>query len=117
MVYIGRYLNRPLHLFGGIGIGFTAIGLVICAYLTVLKISGEAIRGRPLLILGVLLLVVGVQLLTLGLMAQMMVLSRREGRRGELAAEVIERTVGFRPAGLSAAAGSGRSTMGASGPG
>lgn len=78
VVFIGRYQHRPLHLFGGIGLLLTMVGVTIGIYLTVLKISGEAIGQRPLLFLGVLLIVVGIQLLTLGLLGQMLVLSRHE---------------------------------------
>lgn len=78
VVFLGRYQFRPLHLFGGAGAFLTFIGALICLYLTVVKLSGEAIGERPLLFLGVLLIVVGVQLLTLGLLAQMQVLTRRE---------------------------------------
>jgi glycosyltransferase involved in cell wall biosynthesis len=115
VVFIGRYLNRPLHLFGGLGLCFTGVGLLVCAYLTVLRISGDSIGGRPLLFLGALLIVVGIQLLTFGLLAQMLVLNRREGRGGgELAADLIDRTVGFRSDGLSPEPGSGRSATEAS---
>ena len=65
--FIGRYRRRPLHLFGGAGLLLALIGFVVLAYLTVLKLTGEAIGGRPLLTLGVLLVVVGIQLLSLGL--------------------------------------------------
>lgn len=78
VVFLARYQFRPLHLFGGAGAGMTFVGLLICLYLTIVKIGGEAIGERPLLFLGVLLIVVGVQLLTLGLLAQMQVLTRRE---------------------------------------
>jgi glycosyltransferase involved in cell wall biosynthesis len=115
VVFIGRYLNRPLHLFGGVGLCFTGAGLVICAYLTVLKISGKSLGGRPLLFLGVLLIVVGIQLFTFGLLAQMLALTRREGRgRGELATDLIDRTIGFRSDPLSPEPGSGRSATEAS---
>jgi glycosyltransferase involved in cell wall biosynthesis len=95
VTFIGRYQNRPLHLFGGIGLTLTLIGLAISVYLTVLKISGEAIGQRPLLFLGVLLIVVGIQLLSLGLLGQMLVQIRRE--RGPGTEGQIERTVGFEP--------------------
>ena len=74
----------------------TAIGVVISLYLTVLRISGEAIGQRPLLFLGVLLIVVGVQLLTLGLLGQMLVLVRREGSGPGRDRGQIARTVGGR---------------------
>jgi hypothetical protein len=85
VVFMGRYGNRPLHLFGGIGVCFFLIGLVIGIYLVIEKLSGDAIGNRPLLLLGVLLIVVGIQLFTFGLLAQMVVAMRNErlprGRR------------------------------------
>jgi glycosyltransferase involved in cell wall biosynthesis len=70
--FIERYRYRPLHLFGKLGLTVSAIGAGILCYLTVVKIGGSAIGGRPLLLLGVLLVVVGVQLLSLGLIGEML---------------------------------------------
>ena len=85
--FLGRYQNRPLHLFGGLGVLFSLVGIGIGIYLTILKIGGQAIGERPLLFLGVLLIVVGVQLFSLGLLAQILVANRREasGSEAELA--------------------------------
>src|SRR6186997_1410075 len=69
--FIGRYRHRPLHLFGGLGLALSLGGTGILIYLTVVKITGHAIGGRPLLILGVLLVVVGIQLLSLGLITEL----------------------------------------------
>lgn len=71
ILFIGRFRQRPMHLFGGIGMVFIALGVIMCAYLSVLRLSGEAIGARPLLLLGVLLIVVGVQLFTIGLVSEM----------------------------------------------
>jgi len=71
ILFVGRFRQRPMHLFGGIGMLFILVGFVICAYLAVLRLAGEAIGGRPLLLLGVLLIVVGVQLFTIGLVSEM----------------------------------------------
>jgi glycosyltransferase involved in cell wall biosynthesis len=78
VLFLGRYRQRPLHLFGGLGLSMFAVGFVICAYLTVLKIGGEAIGRRPLLLFGVLLLVVGVQFLSLGLISEMVAAARAD---------------------------------------
>jgi glycosyltransferase involved in cell wall biosynthesis len=72
IVFMGRYRHRPLHLFGGVGLGASLVGVAILAYLTVLKAQGQGIGARPLLLLGVLLVVVGVQLLSLGLIGEML---------------------------------------------
>jgi hypothetical protein len=98
VIFIGRYQHRPLHLFGGIGIGLTLIGLVVLLYLTILKIGGEAIGERPLLFLGVLLLVVGVQLLSLGLVGQMLVLMRRDHPASAQGEARVQRTLNLPPA-------------------
>jgi dolichol-phosphate mannosyltransferase len=69
--FMGRYRHRPLHLFGGLGLLLGSIGFVILAYLTILKATGHAIGGRPLLLLGVLLVVVGLQFFSLGLISEL----------------------------------------------
>jgi dolichol-phosphate mannosyltransferase len=79
--FIGRYRHRPLHLFGGLGLGLGAVGFAILVYLTVLKISGHAIGERPLLTLGVLLVVVGLQFFSLGLISEL-ITSQHEERTG-----------------------------------
>ncbi|MEW6638046.1 MAG: glycosyltransferase family 2 protein [Actinomycetota bacterium] len=71
VVFLGLYQRRPLHLFGGIGMGFGALGFLICAYLSALWFMGYGIGDRPLLILGVLLIIVGVQSVSLGLIAEL----------------------------------------------
>jgi glycosyltransferase involved in cell wall biosynthesis len=80
--FIGRYRHRPLHLFGGLGLLLSSIGLVILVYLTVHKATGHAIGERPLLTLGVLLVVVGLQFFSLGLLSEM-VTSQHEERLAE----------------------------------
>lgn len=93
VVFLGRYQYRPLHLFGGLGVLLSGIGVLIGIYLTILKIGGESIGQRPLLFLGVLLIVVGVQLLTLGLLGQMLVLARREISDKAIEKSSIERAL------------------------
>ncbi len=80
--FISRYRQRPLHLFGGLGLVLGLAGFGILVYLTVLKALGESIGERPLLILGVLLVVVGMQFFSLGLLSEM-VTSQHEERAGD----------------------------------
>jgi glycosyltransferase involved in cell wall biosynthesis len=82
VTFMGRYSRRPLHLFGGLGLVLTLLGMVVLVYLTVLKISGEAIGQRPLLTLGVLFVVVGMQFLSLGLLSELLT-SHHEERTGD----------------------------------
>jgi glycosyltransferase involved in cell wall biosynthesis len=81
VLFIGRYRYRPLHLFGGVGLLLETAGVAICAYLTVLKVSGEAIGGRPLLILGVLLVIVGIQFFFMGLLSEL--ITRLDAERSD----------------------------------
>ena len=62
-----NYLQKPLYLFGNIGLFFFLIGMGINGYLLVEKLLGNEIGGRPLLILGVLFTLVGIQLFTIGI--------------------------------------------------
>jgi glycosyltransferase involved in cell wall biosynthesis len=80
--FIGRYRQRPLHLFGGLGLVLSLAGVGTLLYLTVVKALGHAIGGRPLLLLGVLLVVVGLQFFSLGLISEM-ILSQHEERAGD----------------------------------
>ncbi len=80
--FIGRYRHRPLHLFGGLGLTLSLVGVGILLYLTVDKLTGHAIGQRPLLILGVLLVVVGLQVFSLGLITEL-ITSHHEERASE----------------------------------
>lgn len=109
VIFIGRYEHRPFHLFGGIGLAMALAGVGIGVYMSILRLLGEQIGNRPLLFLGILLIVVGIQLLTFGLLAQLMVLARREGARSRLESAWIERTFGFEPRDGSGEGGTPRS--------
>jgi glycosyltransferase involved in cell wall biosynthesis len=94
VAFMSRYRHRPLHLFGGLGLLIASLGFVVLSYLTVLKLTGHAIGGRPLLVLGVLLMVVGIQLLSLGLISELITSHnaervRAEGRAQHLVDEVL----------------------------
>jgi len=70
MLFFKKYLQRPMHLFGTWGIFITLIGIAINMYLLVLKILGNDIWGKPLLLLGILLIMAGFQLITIGIIAE-----------------------------------------------
>ncbi len=73
MKFMLRYLHRPLHFFGGAGLWLLTPGLLFGGYLTVLKLLGENIGGRPLLLLSVLLILMGVQLIGMGLLGEVLI--------------------------------------------
>ena len=93
-MFIGRYQYRPLHLFGGAGLLLMLAGFVISIYLTIIKLGGASIGGRPLLLLGVLLIVVGFQLITLGLLGEMIVATRHSILGPRTSPDQVERIVG-----------------------
>ena len=73
VAFLGRYYDRPMHLFGKGGLLCGLAGFAICVYLLILKLMGQAIGGRPLLILGVLLIILGVQMFSIGFIGDMLV--------------------------------------------
>jgi glycosyltransferase involved in cell wall biosynthesis len=67
-----RFVARPGHFFGSIGLLSGAVGGVILSYLLVVKLFlGEDIGTRPLLLAGVLLVVMAVQFLTTGVLSEL----------------------------------------------
>jgi glycosyltransferase involved in cell wall biosynthesis len=79
--FLQSYGTRPAHLFGLMGLAFGTLGFVILAYLAGLKLlAGEAIGGRPLLLLGALLFLTGVILVNFGLMGELLVRTWHESQ-------------------------------------
>lgn len=71
MVFFKKYLQRPMHFFGSIGIITFGIGVLINFYFLLLKIMGNDIWGKPLLLLGILLVMGGIQFITIGIIAEL----------------------------------------------
>lgn len=72
VVFTNKYMKRPLHFFGSIGIATSLIGFVITLYLTVIKFTeGKPLSDRPLFLVGIFFIIIGVQFLSLGLIAEM----------------------------------------------
>ena len=69
MVFMRRYMQKPMHLFGTLGFISLGLGILINLYLLILKIMGQDIGGKPLLILGLILLLGGIQFITIGIIA------------------------------------------------
>jgi len=71
MLFMQKYRTKPMHLFGTLGIPMLGAGLLIDAYMFILKLFGEDIGHRPLLTLGVMLTLGGIQLITTGFIAEL----------------------------------------------
>ncbi len=70
MVFFKKYMQRPMHFFGSIGIVTLGIGVLINVYMLVLKVLGNDIWGKPLLLLGILMVMGGIQFITTGIVAE-----------------------------------------------
>lgn len=75
-----RFRARPGHFFGVLGLLVMAAGMGVLAYLLGLKLFGESIGGRPLLLLGFFFVMGGVQLLTTGVLAEIVIRVYFDGR-------------------------------------
>jgi glycosyltransferase involved in cell wall biosynthesis len=72
VVFTNKYMKKPLHLFGMLGLLSFLSGFVITLYLTYLKFfEGASISNRPLFLVGILFIIIGVQFISLGLIAEM----------------------------------------------
>lgn len=66
-----RFLSRPAHFFGKIGLFFGALGSVALVYLGIVKfIFGQDIGNRPLILIAVMFVVMAIQLFTTGLLGE-----------------------------------------------
>jgi glycosyltransferase involved in cell wall biosynthesis len=71
MLFLKKYGQKPMHLFGSWGFLSLTAGLGINGYLLILKLLGQDIWGKPLLILGLMLVLGGLQLISFGIMAEL----------------------------------------------
>ncbi|MBD2580198.1 glycosyltransferase family 2 protein [Oscillatoria sp. FACHB-1406] len=79
--FMKKFLTRPMHVFGFLGILAILAGLFLGFYLTFVKLAfGENIGDRPLLILSVVLLLTGVQLFSIGLLGELLMRTYHESQ-------------------------------------
>lgn len=81
LLFIKRYLQKPMHFFGKWGLVILIPGVIINIYLLIMKILGHDIWGRPLLILGILLIVAGFQMITSGIIAELVMRTYYESQQ------------------------------------
>ncbi|NJR23681.1 MAG: glycosyltransferase family 2 protein [Richelia sp. CSU_2_1] len=79
--FMKKFLTRPMHVFGLLGMISMVLGTGLGVYLTFLKLGfGQSIGNRPLLILAVVLLLTGVQLFCFGLLGEVMMRTYHESQ-------------------------------------
>ena len=72
MFFFQKYRQKPMHLFGSLGLGSFALGSLILGYLFILKLLGESIGTRPLFYVGILLVITALQLITTGFISELL---------------------------------------------
>ena len=80
--FLTRYLKRPLHLFGGIGLVCLSFGFLINAYFGFQWIIGFPLHLRPIMIFGWVLLIMGLQFVLMGLIGEM--IAHMDGNRKDV---------------------------------
>ncbi|MCB0823965.1 MAG: glycosyltransferase family 2 protein [Bacteroidales bacterium] len=72
LMFMKNYSQRPMHFFGTWGLIIFGAGVLINVYMLILKLLGNDIWGKPLLLLGILLVLAGFQLITIGIISELM---------------------------------------------
>jgi glycosyltransferase involved in cell wall biosynthesis len=70
--------EKPMMIFGFVGLLTLSIGLLMGLYIAYLRFSGELTAGRPLITFAILLILGGIQILSFGFIAIQIVSLRRE---------------------------------------
>ncbi len=79
--FLSGYVNKPIYLFGGVGVGFGFVGVMGLVFLFVRRtLYGTSTVDSPIFLLSALLFVLGVQSILLGLLAEMSVRTYHESQ-------------------------------------
>lgn len=74
LLFIRKYFQRPIHLFGILGVLLIILGIFINIYLLIVKLGyGQDIGNRPLLIFGMMFILAGIQLFTIGIVMELLI--------------------------------------------
>jgi hypothetical protein len=94
--FMKKFLTRPMHVFGSLGLFSMAAGVALGIYLTLVKIlADQDIGDRPLLVLAVVLLLAGIQLFSFGLLAELLMRTYHESQQRPIYR--VREVVGDRP--------------------
>jgi glycosyltransferase involved in cell wall biosynthesis len=80
LLMLGRYTHKPLHFFGMLGLGCSAVGSAIILVLSINWLQGHWIGNRPLFLVGIFFVLSGMQFIFFGLLAELLIYlsARRE---------------------------------------
>ncbi|MEO2083416.1 MAG: glycosyltransferase family 2 protein [Desulfurobacteriaceae bacterium] len=89
--FMKKFMQKPIHFFGILGIILFLLGFFPFLYLMALKLTGHSIGGRPLLIISVLLILSGLQMFTTGIVSEVIMRTYYESQGKK--PYVVRRTV------------------------
>ena len=82
LLFIRKYFQRPIHLFGIFGFLMILLGVGINIYLLIVKYGfGEDIGTRPLLIFGLMFILAGIQVFTIGIVMELLIRTYYESQK------------------------------------
>ena len=74
ILFLMKFMKKPLHFFGFIGLIFMLLGTILISFLIYLKIRYGGIKGRlPLLNFGILGIIIGGQFFSIGLLGELLI--------------------------------------------
>lgn len=88
-----KYAVRPIHVFGGLGMMLSALGIVAGGWMGIQRLFfGDSLADRPMFLLSILMIIIGVQFVVSGIMADIMlkVYYGQNERKNYLIERVVE---------------------------
>jgi glycosyltransferase involved in cell wall biosynthesis len=79
--FLLSYSQRPIQVFGLLGLFSSAVGFIMTVYLIIMRIFfSQSLSDRPLFILSIFMIFIGIQLVTMGLLAEVLMRVHHEVR-------------------------------------
>ena len=79
--FLLSYSQRPIQIFGVLGLFSSTVGFIMTAYLIIMRIFfRQPLSERPLFILSIFMIFIGIQLITMGLLAEVLMRVHHEVR-------------------------------------
>lgn len=77
--FLLSYSQRPIQIFGVLGLFSTTVGFIMTIYLIIMRIFfSQPLSERPLFILSIFMIFIGIQLITMGLLAEVLMRIHQE---------------------------------------
>ena len=72
VIFLTKFIKRPLHLFGSIGLFFLGVGIIVSGWMAYIHtFLHQSVGDRPLFLFGILFVIAGVQLIATGLIGEL----------------------------------------------